>query len=273
MTTSRTPRRLRTYVAAASRRIRRRGGASGPASGDKGAPAAARLESIPGERPWQHKWNVLEVAIAFSVANNIAGDYLEFGVYRGGSFIHAYRHHRQLFERYTTVHRRHADDAFLQSRMRFLAFDSFEGLPASDQTQIPIHWRGDAAMACSEPEFLANLEAAGVDLADVVTVPGYFEASLTPDTARQVGLTRAAVVNVDCDLGASTVPVLDFLDDVLVDGTVLIFDDWFYYRGHPGRGEHGAFETWLARHPELVASELARLYPTVAFILNQREPA
>ena len=211
--------------------------------------------------------------MAFSVANNIVGDYLEFGVYRGGSFIHAYRHRRQAFERYRAAQSRHADDAFLNARMRFFAFDSFEGLPPSDQAEIPLHWRGDGAMAFSEPRFLANLEAGGVDLADVTTVAGYYDVSLTPETGPRIGLTRAAVVNVDCDLGISTVPVLDFLDPFIVDGTVLIFDDWFYYRGHPARGERGAFEAWLARHPELVASELIRLYPTVAFILSRREPA
>ena len=228
---------------------------------------------MPGDRPWLHKWNVLEVAIAFSVANNIVGDYLEFGVFQGGSFIHAYQHRRHVFGRYRRSQRRHTDDAFLAATTRFFAFDSFEGLPATNQDEIPLHWRGEAAMSCTEPEFRANLEAAGVDLADVVTVPGYYGVSLTPETGARIGLKRAAVVNVDCDLGASTVPVLDFLDPYIVDGTVLVFDDWFYYRGHPARGEHGAFDAWLAGHPELVASELVRLYPTVAFILNRRDEA
>ena len=255
-----------------ARRFRRLRKAVRPdtAVGEVAGPSVPGL-AVGGERPWQHKWNVLEVALAFSVANNIVGDYLEFGVYRGGSFIHAYQHHKQLFERYSVAQRRHGDDAFLRSRMRFFAFDSFEGLPSSDQSEIPLHWRGDRAMSFSEQGFLANLKAGGVDLAEVVTVPGYFETSLTPDVGPRLELTQAAVVNVDCDLGSSTTPVLDFLDVFLVDGTVLIFDDWFYYRGHPGRGERGAFEAWLARHPELVASELIRLYPTVAFILNQRE--
>ena len=250
----------------------RRGGRPGAANSNGATPAGPALPTLPGERPWRHKWNVLEAAIAFSVANNIAGDYLEFGVYRGGSFIHAWHSHREIFERYAIAQQRHADDAYLRSKMRFFAFDSFEGLPESDQSEIPLHWRGDHAMSFSERRFLANLEAGGVDLTDVATVPGYYDISLTPDVGPRLGLTRAAVVNVDCDLGISTVPVLEFVEDFLVDGTVLIFDDWFYYRGHPGRGERGAFEAWLARHPELVASELMRLYPTVAFILNQREP-
>src|SRR5258706_11302730 len=57
------------------------------------------LPLIPGDRPWLHKWNVLEGAIAFSVANNIVGDYLEFGVFRGWSVFSSARHPRPCFSR------------------------------------------------------------------------------------------------------------------------------------------------------------------------------
>ena len=35
---------------------------------------------------------------------------------------------------------------------------------------------------------------------------------------------------VDCDLYQSTVPVLAFLADLLQDGTVVLFDDWYCFR-------------------------------------------
>ena len=238
-------------------------------AGDPAVPAAP--PSSGGEdRPWQHKWNVLETAIAFSIANNVVGDFLEFGVYQGRSFAHAWSHRRRLFERYHRANAHRSDDPFLHYRPRFIAFDSFEGLPPSDQGDIPVHWRGEGAMACDEPTFRANLAAAGVDLADVTTVPGFFERSLTPETARGLGLEAAAIVHIDCDLESSTRPVLAFIEPLLVDGSVLVFDDWFYYRGHPERGEHGAFAEWLGSHPELLATELARTYPGAAFIINRR---
>ncbi len=37
----------------------------------------------------------------------------------------------------------------------------------------------------------------------------------------------AAIVNVDCDLYESALPVLDFVVPFLKNGTVLYLDDWF----------------------------------------------
>ena len=36
------------------------------------------------------------------------------------------------------------------------------------------------------------------------------------------------------------------------DGSIIIFDDWFAFRGHPHRGERRAFDEWRQRHPELI---------------------
>ncbi len=221
----------------------------------------------PAVLPPGHKLRALEACLAFSVANNIVGDYLEFGVFEGASFAHAYQYHRQEFGRYRAAR---ADDCaeFLAAEKRFIAFDSFAGLPDHDEAHAPLHWRGQGVMACDEARFRRNLRAARVDLDDVVTVPGFYEDSLTPATRSAHALQRAAVINIDCDLHASTVAVLDFITPLVVDGTALYFDDYFYYKGHPKRGERGAFEAWLQRNPHLVATELCKVPPAAAFILN-----
>ena len=38
----------------------------------------------------------------------------------------------------------------------------------------------------------------------------------------------------------STIVVLDFVTDLLVQGSVLVFDDWFYNQGRKDRGEQKA---------------------------------
>lgn len=43
-------------------------------------------------------------------------------------------------------------------------------------------------------------------------------------------------------------PALEFVTDLLVDGTILIFDDWFLFRGRSDRGEQRAFAEWKERH-------------------------
>ena len=48
---------------------------------------------------------------------------------------------------------------------------------------------------------------------------------------------------------------MDFITDYIQDGTVLIFDDWFCFRGNPNRGEQRAFREWLKRNPSIKVSE------------------
>lgn len=217
---------------------------------------------------WQRKANAMEMAISFTISNNIAGDYLEFGVFRGKSFIHAYRYYQEMSRRYLGANSSKVPQEFANQRIRFFAFDSFEGLPAVADSNLPAHWKGESAMACDRETFTRNLEQGRVDLNDVVMVPGYYDKSLTPEFRRQAGLERAAIIHVDCDLYESTVTVLDFITPLVVDGTVLVFDDYFYYRGHPARGERGAFSAWLKKNPHWVSTELCKYSPAACYIIN-----
>ena len=118
---------------------------------------------------------------------------------------------------------------------------------------------------------MKNLNSAKVDLSEIKTVRGFYDRSLTTQVLDQHNLTRAAIVNIDCDLYESTVKVLDFLTPLVGDGTVIYFDDWFYYSGHPQKGERGAFNQWLSRHPNFIATQLCNYYPAVSYIINLSE--
>ena len=72
------------------------------------------------------------------------------------------------------------------------------------------------------------------------TLPAAF-----PAVHRQI-----AVVHFDCDLYESTRDALAAIAPVLQDGAMLLFDDWFHYRGHPRKGEARAFSEFRAAHPE-----------------------
>ncbi len=91
-------------------------------------------------------------------------------------------------------------------------------------------------------------------------MPGWFSETLTASLAEEIGLSRVAVALIDCDFYVSTVPVLAFLTDLLVDGSLIIFDDWHLFRGHPDLGPQKAFEEWQAENPDLRFS----LFPTVS---------
>jgi hypothetical protein len=220
------------------------------------------LRKVSGQPP-----SPLETALQFSVYNNVPGDYLEFGVYTGSSFAHAWRYYTTFVAGYRERNRLEGEDCL---KRRFFACDSFEGLPPAEQSQLPMHWRGEGAMSFSQATFVANIQQAGVNTDDVEIIPGFYDRSLTDEARTKHSLTAAAIIHVDCDLYESTVPVLEFIRPLVVDGTTIVFDDWFYYKGHPAKGERGAFEAWLAKNPELIASELSTRFPVKAFILNLR---
>jgi hypothetical protein len=169
--------------------------------------------------------------------SQVEGEYLEFGVYRGDSFINAW----------------HAARVTGQHRMRFYAFDSFSGLPDPDLSS------GDRGgefvkgqFSADRSVFEANLRRAGVDRSRVTVVEGYYEDTLRDTKPSDLGLDAASIVWIDCDLYSSTVCVLDFVTDLLQDGSVLIFDDWHCFRSRPDRGEQKACAEWLARNPQIV---------------------
>jgi hypothetical protein len=79
-------------------------------------------------------------------------------------------------------------------------------------------------------------------------VKGWFDKSLTPELKQQHNMKAASIVHIDCDFYESTVPALEFCTDLLQNGSVVIFDDWWMYHGRSDRGEQRAFNEWKERH-------------------------
>ena len=201
-----------------------------------------------------------EIAARFKTLQHIDGDYCEFGVYTGGSFV-------QMFHVLSKLER---ERGYHEYPTRFFAFDSFEGLPEPGEadSHFPHQAFRTGAFNVTRAEFEGNLRHHGVDMQQVTVVPGWYSEVLTPETAARIGLQRVSIAYVDCDLYDSTVPVLNFLTDLLVDGAVLIFDDWHLNRAHPQLGVQGAFHEWCARNPHLRFTEIPGALAQRAFIVH-----
>jgi O-methyltransferase len=177
---------------------------------------------------------MLNLAFDYVAHGQVAGHYLEFGVWDGGTFVRAWR----------ASQRNHL------SEMRFFAFDSFSGLPQLSAVDQGGEF-SEGELAVSRDVFDEELGRAGVDPSRVTVVEGFFDTTLDRAAQPAMGLDRAAIVWIDCDLYVSTVPVLDYVSDLLVDGSVLVFDDWYCYHARPDRGEQRACAEWLDRTPDV----------------------
>jgi len=212
------------------------------------------------------------VGARFVSWNQIPGDYLEFGCGSGGSLVEAYRAlaeaRARVVAELTGEDRAHFD----AGAPRFFAFDSYQGLPEpggiDTHAYRPLHWK-KARYSFSVDEVTQSLRRRGVDLARVRLIDGWFGNTLTEETRRAHGVSLAAMVHVDCDYYESAVLALDFVAPLVQDGTVIVFDDYNFFRGSPRLGERRAFAEWLERNPRVRAIELARDdFSRVAFYLS-----
>lgn len=162
------------------------------------------------------------------------GDYVEFGVYRGASLVAAWQ----------------AAERLELDAMRFVGFDSFAGLPTPENAGEHQPFRaGDfAAPRHTVEDRLARL---GVDTSRVSLVDGWFQNTVTADRLADLGVRSVAVAWFDCDLRSSTLDALGPLTALLVEGAVLVFRDWWCYRGDPDQGQQAAVGDWLEAHPEV----------------------
>jgi hypothetical protein len=156
--------------------------------------------------------------------------------------------------------------------VRLFGFDSFEGLPPIAATDSGGRWRPGAFK--STLDFTTQvLEDAGVDWQRVLLTKGFFEATLNDETKEAHAIRKAGVIMVDCDLYQSAKEALEFCEPLILDRSVVFFDDW-YPLALKGMGEKKAFDEFLARYPTLEATELYDFEPNgKVFLVSRCHPA
>lgn len=189
---------------------------------------------------YKNRWDVLDKLADYLVGAELPGDYCEFGVFEGKTFGYFGKNYARLFP-----------------DMRFVAFDSFAGLPTLSESDLRSGYSSGfyaGQFACSAEQFRTNIEKSGIPPDRVVLVPGWFQETLKPGHKPSEEIRHVAAAWIDCDLHASTVPVLDFLSTRLSVGSVLLFDDWRCFRNQADWGQQRACREWLVRNPQIQLS-------------------
>jgi O-methyltransferase len=200
--------------------------------------------------PPDHSGTIVWKAAQMLSSDLVAGDYIELGVYQGGSLIRAFKaihdayRERASNQLFAPEYRNRVLE--LWNAMRFFAFDSFQGLPELSATEGRSQEFVKGLFASGLANFERNLKANSIDTSKLVVVPGWFQETCTPETREKYQMKAASIVHIDCDLYESAKLALKFVEPLMVDGTVLIFDDWYNFRGNPDRGEQRAFREWVA---------------------------
>ena len=223
------------------------------------------------------KNSLIYKAATLASYDTIEGDYIEFGVYKGAYFAQSYYAFKQCLENRSRNVHGHFDEKEIEkiknqwNNMRFIAFDSFLGLPdlkGSDKEGTD--FKKGQFMSTKE-EFITNLKRLGINSDKILSVEGWFEDTCVEQTKKDYKISKVACVMVDCDLYESAVCALKFIEDLIQEGTIIIFDDWFAFRGSPYKGEQKAFSEFEKRMSGWRFTEFQREGShRVAFIANKR---
>lgn len=154
----------------------------------------------------------------------IDGEILEFGVFQGKTITHIAR-------------------AFPDKLI--WGFDSFEGLPED--------WLINSTDKESpRPAGYFALDDLPKVPENVKLVKGFFDQSL-PQWLKENPIKQISILHVDCDLYSSTDTVFNYLNDFIVAGTIIIFDELYPWSGLEKydlweEGEWKALKEWIEKY-------------------------
>ncbi len=155
-------------------------------------------------------------------ASSMAGDFLELGVYRGGTAMLL----RQALEHESVT-----------GSKKLRLFDTFTGMPQTDSTR-DLHHAGDFSDT--------SLDAVKA-LVGVVPYVEYYPGAI-PQVFATVPETAIALAHVDVDIYRSVLDSCEFVYPRLVHGGVIVFDDY----GFPScPGARRAVDEFFAAKPEV----------------------
>lgn len=165
------------------------------------------------------------------------GDYYEFGLFRGYTYVATQDACRKL--NITTTN--------------FYGFDSFLGLPNVEGIDRANGQFFNGQFACRKEDVVTYLTSHGIDWSRSVLIEGFFKDSLSEDLKKKYPFKHVGVSFIDCDLYSSTCDVLTWLKDLVQENSILLFDDWYTFGRDPELGQPKAFTEFLAANPSLRA--------------------
>ena len=151
----------------------------------------------------------LHACIESVIRDQVLGDFIETGVWRGGACIFM----------------RAALNVYGDETRKIWLADSFEGLPRPDgryrQDEGSIFWKASHTLAISLDQVRANFSRYGLLDERVRFLKGWFK-----DTLPTAPIERLAILRLDGDMYSSTMDSLTSLYPKLSSGGFAIIDDY-----------------------------------------------
>lgn len=205
------------------------------------------------------KYLALKKVHYLTAVEHLEGDYLEFGVFSGSSFTHSIRCAKKL----ESIH-----PGIKQSR--FIGFDSFQGFgDIEDDDEHPFYTDENFSTSFASVQKRVDSVSGGYSCK---LVKGFFNESLSfgPE---HYDITNVRIAFIDSDTYASSRDALKFISSVIQEGTYIVLDDFYSYRGSRKRGVARAFDEFLVESNVSVRKVLSYGMGGAVFVIDSLLPA
>ena len=172
------------------------------------------------------KYLAIKKAMFITAHDATRGNYLEFGVFTGSSFNFAMKVNKKI------------EKIFGKMDCEFIGFDSFKGFGEIKKEDENPSFK-DHIFSVNEKKVLQNIQkcAKGQKMR---IIKGFYKETIENKTTKDLNIDKARVVMIDCDLKESTRLALEFIKPSIQEGTIILFDDFVFFKGSKNKGEYGA---------------------------------
>tara|TARA_Y100000589_G_scaffold287890_1_gene288970 strand:- start:21972 stop:23162 length:1191 start_codon:yes stop_codon:yes gene_type:complete len=182
------------------------------------------------------KYYAIKKVFYLSTIEDINGDYVEFGVFEGSSFSHSIRCYLNLKE-YMPPNK--------DNEIKFYGFDSFDGFGKLNEEDFhPFYADEQFKTSISQVNNRIKKCAEGTEFK---LIPGFFDKTLSVKP-NFYGIRSARIIFIDTDTFSSSLQALEFCKNIIIDGTYIILDDFYSYKGSISKGVAGAFHEFKNKY-------------------------
>ena len=184
------------------------------------------------------KYLAIKKALYVTAHDGTYGSYIEFGIFTGSSFNFAMKANKKI------------EKLFGEMNCEFIGFDSFQGFGKIEKNDENPSFKNEIFLV-DEAKVIRNIEKSAKGQKFRI-VKGFYKDTIKNKSTIDLNINKARVVMIDCDLKASTHLALEFIKPSIQEGTIIMFDDFNYYKGNKDKGEYAAFNDFQKKYPNIL---------------------
>jgi len=201
-------------------------------------------------------------------SNHLFGDYIEFGVYHGDSFIDSikqFKQFKQWLESQKLSSEKWRVDIALQSPLNkeiyFHGLDTFEGMPENKEGNFLFNKKN---FLSSYEQVLNRINKHKFE--KFYLYKGLFNEQKN-NLLQNIKDRKISIVNIDCDIYSSTVDSFDIIEDFLQIGSIISLDDYNNFNADNSKGQRKALIEFKTKTKWIFEPFFSYMYTGQSFLV------